>query len=231
MSSALKPLAHPSENINTQLAIGVLNHDDEVFNRFVNQSLHELSDETEVIIKSGLPPAAAYNQILDECSAQHVLFCHADVLFDQAFIDAAKKATSQIPDYGALGVVGVKKPLFRKREYCFARDDQTPSVTTLDSCCILINKGNNLRFDEVTFDEYHHFVEDYCMQVKYVLKRKTHLIASNFSCKTAPSLDTPMNNYFYHADNTVSTEGGRWGNWGRYKKALDAKWGRKVLTT
>lgn len=231
MSSALKPLAHPSENINTQLAIGVLNHDDEVFNRFVNQSLHELSDETEVIIKSGLPPAAAYNQILDECSAQHVLFCHADVLFDQAFIDAAKEAICKMPNYGALGVCGVKKPLFRKREYCFSQEDKTPTVTTLDSCCILINKDNELRFDEVTFDEYHHFVEDFCMQVKYVLKRKTHLIASNFSNKTPPPLDTKKINYFYHDDNTFSSEGARWGNWDRYKKALNAKWGRKVLTT
>ena len=140
-----------------------------------------------------------------------------------------------ISNFGALGVVGVVKPFLRKKIYFNANEQSNNRVTTLDSCCILINKKNGLRFDEINFNEYHMFVEDYCMQVKYKSKKNIYLIKTNFYCSNSSStkniIATNDNNYFFHGSNTFKKEGSRWGNWLKYKKILDTKWKRKIITT
>ena len=107
-------------------------------------------------------------------------------------------------------------------------------VTTLDSCSILINKDHHLKFDEENFDEYHHFVEDYCMQIKYIKKLKIYtLLIDTYLPLDEPKYESDISekNYFIHYGATFINEGTRWGNWIKYKKILDKKWGTKVITT
>ena len=179
-------------------------------------------------------PAIAYNQIIEESKTDLVLFLHADVLFGEKFLNAVEKTIDEVKDFGALGVVGVVKPFMRRKKYVNANENTINQVTTLDSCCVLINKKNGLRFDENNFNEFHLFVEDYCMQVKYKTNLKIYLIRTNFYCSHANSAKNLVpennNNYFYHGSDTFKKEGSRWGQWMKYKKILDRKWNHKVIT-
>ena len=132
-----------------------------------------------------------------------------------------------------MGVVGVIKPFLRKKKYIKGSKNKIFKVTTLDSCCILINKKHGFKFDEKTFDEYHFFVEDYCMQIKYKAKLNIFLFKTNFYCKSEINDYNKIidNNYFFHGSNTFINKGSRWGNWLKCKKLLDKKWNRKVITT
>ena len=214
-----------------KITIGVLNHNENIFNSFFNKSIMKLKNNYEIIIKKNLKPAIAFNEIIVESKNDYILFVHADVLFDDYFMQSLEKSIKLFPDFGAMGVVGVIKPFLKKKKYIKSSSFNNPCVTTLDSCCILINKNHNLKFDEIKFDEFHHFIEDYCMQVKYDLKLKIYLISANFYCDTLNTGSKQLKNYFYHGSSTIKEQGSRWGNWLHYKKILDKKWGRKVITT
>ena len=213
------------------ITIGVLNHNNKIFNDFFNKSVNKIKGNHEVIIKQNLRPATAFNQIIKESKYNYILLTHADVLFDDDFIKSVQKSILTLPNFGAMGVVGVKKPFLRKKKYIKACSFKNEQVTTLDSCCILINKKHNLKFDDLNFNEYHHFVEDYCMQVKYKLKLKTYLLSTNFYCDTLNAKSENDKNYFYHGSSTIKEQGARWGKWKHYKNILDKKWNRKVITT
>ena len=143
------------------ITIGVLNHNNKIFNDFFNKSVNKIKGNHEVIIKQNLRPATAFNQIIKESKYNYILLTHADVLFDDDFIKSVQKSILTLPNFGAMGVVGVKKPFLRKKKYIKACSFKNEQVTTLDSCCILINKKHNLKFDDLNFNEYHHFVEDF----------------------------------------------------------------------
>lgn len=214
-----------------KITIGVLNHNQKIFDKFFNKSIKNLKNNYQIIIKYNLNPAKAFNEIIDESKNDYILFVHADVLFDNHFINSIEKNISQFPEFGAMGVVGVVKPFLRKKKYIKSNSLNNPCVTTLDSCCILINKKHKLKFDYLRFNEFHHFVEDYCMQVKYNLKLKIYLISTNFYCDTLNKKSEFNKNYFYHGSSTIKERGSRWGKWKYYKRILDEKWNRKVITT
>tara|TARA_B100000401_G_scaffold438337_1_gene386488 strand:- start:3238 stop:3897 length:660 start_codon:yes stop_codon:yes gene_type:complete len=214
-----------------KITIGVLNHNQEIFDNFFNKSIKNLKNNYEIIVKYNLKPARAFNEIINESNNDYILLVHADVLFDDKFINTLENNIKKFPDFGAMGVVGVYKPFLRKKKYIKSNISNNLCVTTLDSCCILINKKHKLKFDYCKFDEFHHFVEDYCMQVKYNLKLKIYLISTNFYCDTLSKKSEFNENYFYHGSSTIKQKGSRWGKWEYYKKILDKKWKRKIITT
>jgi len=140
-----------------KITIGVLNHNENIFNKFFNKSVKNLNSDYNVIVKKNLKPAKAFNEIIDESKNNHILFVHADVLFDDYFMQSLENSIKLFPNFGAMGVVGVIKPFLRKKRYIKSCSLNNAHVTTLDSCCILINKAHHLKFDEVNFDEFHHF--------------------------------------------------------------------------
>lgn len=213
------------------ITIGLLNHNNDIFEKYVKDSLKIIKDQCEIIIIKDLNPAKAYNEIIKKSTNDYILFTHIDVLFDDYFIESIKNSINLFPNFGAMGVVGVIKPFLRKKIYMKSTATSNQLVTTLDSCCILINKKHNINFDSVNFNEYHHFIEDYCMQVKYNLNLKTYLISTNFYCDTLNKKPSKLKNYFYHGSNTIKEQGSRWGKWMHYKKILDKKWNKKIITT
>jgi len=213
-----------------RITLGILNHNNQIYEKYIKNSLISLPYNYELIIKQDLMPAMAYNQIIKEAKHQYILFLHIDVHFDNYFLNSVAESIKLFPNFGAMGVVGVVKAFLKKKQYIRASETSNKYVTTLDSCCILINKKHNLKFDDIHFNEYHHFIEDYCMQVKYNLKLQVNLINTNFFCDTLNQFKN-INNYFYHSSNTIKSQGARWGNWLQYKIALDKKWGKKVITT
>ena len=161
------------------------------------------------------------------------MLLHCDVSFSYDFIDIIKKSIEFYPDFGAFGILGVKKPFLRKKKYIFANSKIIQDVSTLEPSCIVINRKHGLKFDNKIFDEYHHIIEDYCCQISFQLSLKIYTLLINTYIPDNDKFDKSVlkNKYFVHYNNTFSQKGARWGSWEVYKRKLDQKWKRKVITT
>ena len=222
-----------------KLTIGILNHNDKIYKKFIEKSLQQIKDYCEIIIVTDLNPAKAYNKIIEQSQNTYIVLLHCDTEFSKYFLDSICKSIEQYPNFGALGILGVKKtfrfknffPKYSKK-YIFANSNKINEVQTLEPSCIVINKNHNLKFDDYNFDEYHHFVEDYCVQVRIKLNLKIYTILTNaFIPHDIKSVNLLKGNYFIHYNSTFNNKGERWGNWLKYKKRLDKKWKRKIITT
>jgi len=215
------------------ITIGVLNHNNDIFDKYVAKSLDTLKGNYELIIEQNKRPAEAYNSIIKRSKNKYIILLHADVSFNSNFISCVNKSIKKYPDFGAMGILGVKKPLFRKLQYIEANEQKMYEVSTLEPSCILINNRHDLIFDNINFDEYHLHVEDYCTQVRKIKKLNIYTMLINTFIAQSSSFDVKniCGDYFVHYNNTFSMQGARWGHWLKYKKILDNKWGEKVLTT
>ena len=62
--------------------IGYINHDNEVFNKYLKTSLNLLEDEFDIISTTDENnPAKNYNEILDKCKTLYLILTHQDVSF------------------------------------------------------------------------------------------------------------------------------------------------------
>jgi hypothetical protein len=109
------------------------------------------------------------------------------------------------------------------------------NVVTSDSCCLVINKEHNLKFDSELFDEYHMYVEDYCTQVRLKLGLNIYTILNNWIWIQNESAFFQKNpnayNWFIHHSYTFMKRGAKWGKWQYYKNILEDKWKQKIITT
>ena len=122
--------------------------------------------------------------------------------------------------------------IFKKANIVIAETNKQHEVLTSDSCCVLINREHNIRFDEKLFDEYHMYVEDYCTQVRINLGRKIYTLPTNWIwAQDQKNVITNHSNWFIHHGDTFGKEGARWGKWNYYKSRLDKKWNKRIPTT
>ena len=131
--------------------------------------------------------------------------------------------------------VGVKKNIFRKVKILTANLGKSKKITTSDSCCLLINKEHNLLFDTALFDEYHMYIEDYCAQIKYKLNLNIYTLRIKWiwveNQKDFFYQYPNSQNWFIHHSHTFTKKGAKWGKWNYYKKILNNKWQKKIITT
>ena len=217
------------------ITIGVLNHDNNIYEKYVAKSLSKLRGNFDLIIERNKKPAQAYNKIINRSINKYIILLHADVTFSDDFIDVINQSISKYPDFGAFCCVGVIKKLFGKVKIVTSDITRHHEVLTSDSCCIVINKEHYLTFDEKIFDEYHMYVEDYCMQVRFRLGRKIYTLPTNWIW--IQDYDNYFNNniapksWFIHHSKTFLSKGAKWGQWEDYKIKLNKKWNRKIPTT
>jgi len=222
------------------ITIGVLNHNNDIFNKYIKNSLKNIKNHCEVIILKNLNPAKAYNEIIKKSKNNYIVLLHCDTEFGNSFLDSVFETIKQLPDFGVLGILGVKKVFQLKfffpkyvKKYIFANSHKINEVQMLEPSCIVINKKHNLKFDDINFDEYHHIVEDYCAQVIFKKKLKLYTLLTNTFIPKDDTIakKTLKGNYFIHYNSTFNNRGSRWGNWLKYKKKLDEKWNQKIITT
>ena len=215
------------------ITIGILNHNNDVFEKYISKSLSRLRGNYDLIIEQNKRPAHAYNEIIKQSNNKYIILLHADVSFSYNFLYCINRSINKYPKFGALGILGIKKSFLKKPEYMKANNNTMYKVSTLEPSCIVINKQHRLQFDNNNFDEYHLYVEDYCTQVRKFIKQKiyTMLIDAYIPLSSGFNEKHLVGDYFVHYNNTFSIEGERWGNWLKYKKILDKKWNKKVLTT
>jgi len=155
--------------------------------------------------------AKTYNEMLESVGSRFVVFAHPDVEFEHGAIEKGVELLKG--GAGAVGLVGAVDG----REVHSSGISEPKEVDTLDSCFLMVDKDTGLRFDEVTFDGLHMYVEDYCCQVRDAGKR----------CVVMPV------EWYWHASTTLRQEGTCWGNYHSYKKRLCRKWEKlgRISTT
>lgn len=192
-----------------------------------NNNRHKINSVS--IPSSDGNPAKNYNRMIEMANTDYIIFLHADVTFGPDLCERIAKTIKEVPDFGALGIVGVHED----GTYEWAKESYIYQVETLDCCCILINKKHGLLFDENTFNDFHLYVEDYCCQLK-TLGLKCYTIEVNAS-EMSPSViyDSLKEKYtcFNHHSYTLNQRGTCWGRYHEYKEKLNKKWGREVKTT
>lgn len=175
-------------------------------------------------------PAKNYNSMIDECETEFLVLTHTDVTFSPDFVDSIFKTIDLVPDFGALGIVGVSSD----GNYHWASERLIKEVETLDCCCIIINKSHGVKFDEVAFDDFHLYVEDYCASINIIHGKKCYTMLTNSEQLPALTVYSEVHNkknFFYHHGFTFGKMGPAWGKYNEYKQKLNAKWNKVVRTT
>jgi hypothetical protein len=149
--------------------------------------------------------AAIGNHYLEDCWDVFGMV-HADTTFHPSALESFWR-TARL---GAVcGMVGIDT----KKRYHWSKDIRSiQPVETLDCCSVFFRKDSGLRFDAKTFDGFHCYVEDLCMQAH---------------AKKIPVVVPPAQ--AAHAEDSTNDSVWR-GDYFRYKDKLLAKWGRHILT-
>lgn len=219
------------------ITFGFIHHDQFPYKNQYSPSIENFVSkdaDTTLFIDSRLSsegnPAKNYNSMIDDCDTQYLVLTHTDVTFSQDFVDNIFKTIDLVPDFGALGIVGVSKD----GKYHWGSDNEIKEVETLDCCCIIINKAHGLKFDENTFDDFHLYVEDYCAAVNIIHGKKCYTVLTN-SKQLPPDMVydevRAQKNFFYHHGFTFGKMGPAWGRYHEYKQKLNTKWNRNIRTT
>lgn len=222
---------------NKEITFGCIIHAPEVFNKYYYPSLTGLLEYSQSMygvyfipeIHNGNFPATLYNKIIRKSTTKYICLTHTDVTFSPDFIDNIFKTIEQVPDFGALGIVGVD----HNGKYHWASEHEIKRVETLDCCCIIINKEHGILFDEKNFNEFHLYVEDYCQQVNEKGLGCYTLLTN--AAERPPSVTyhdiKEEKNFFNHHSVTLNRLGTCWGRYHEFKKILNEKWKRQVMTT
>ncbi|MEW6213033.1 MAG: hypothetical protein AB1631_32220, partial [Acidobacteriota bacterium] len=109
--------------------------------------------------------------------------------------------------WGAMGIVG--RTWDGKYVWCHEVQEPTP-VCTLDSCSLITTRSHGIMFDQNRFNEFHCYVEDYCLQCH----------AQNLGVFVFPTAA-------HHGSATKNVRGSAWGRYGKYRRRLKLKWWRK----
>ena len=197
---------------------GYIAHDSKVHEKYLGPCLKSLEGEFDVLKTSSAKcPASNYNDLIDMCQTPYLILTHQDVSFPPNLLRRISHTIIRVPNFGALGMVGVNP----KRQYFWSSPNKIFKIETLDSCFLVIQKNLGIRFDDIVFDEFHQYVEDYCAQ----LTRKHNLPCYTILVKAMeanPSIS--LGSCMQHHSNTMNKLGACWGKWQEYNRRLMAKW-------
>jgi len=195
--------------------IGYINHNKDVFNEYLGNSILNLDGFFVVLSTSDQDnPAKNYNKLLSRCKTKYLILTHQDISFSKNLLDNIDKTIEELSgNFGALCLVGVDS----LGQY-FWSDDKIPhEVSTCDGCFVVINTENNLKFDEDIFDDYHLYVEDFCCQLSLIGEKI-------YTILTTSNVNYNKDSYILHHGSTVSERGFFWGEYTKYKEKFKNKW-------
>ena len=203
--------------------IGYINHDALVHSRYLGPSLAALQGQFDILSTTSLKcPASNYNDMIDRCTTPYLILTHQDVSFPPDLLACVDNTIAQVPEFGALGMVGVDDI----GQYRSSNLSHITRLLTMDCCFIVLRKDLEVRFDDKIFDGLHQYVEDYCGQLAYGKKRQCYTILARNGHTITPehTHPGPAQGYWYHHGYTYSRRGGCWGNWPEYHRLLLTKW-------
>lgn len=151
--------------------------------------------------------AKALNHGGAQASGDYIMFVHQDVrLCSDSWLEECERMLEELSDLGIAGVSGMseKGKINKKRgrnvylmreppiEWPWGKKITRPErVQTLDEFLLIIPKAvfHQLKFDEVTCDDWHLYGVDYCLSVRklgyytYVLPLYVHHLGGTFDVK------------------------------------------------
>ncbi len=199
----------------TSVAVLVLGKSGEELSRFRARNPHIEANDTRFVyvanpgkIHGGMGQIG--NRFIDEATEDIVSLIHADTTFGPGAIEKFAEAAAK----GAVvGMVGCTR-----KEVLWSRGPGG-KVITLDCCSVFMPRRVDLRFDDVTFDDFHCCVEDLCMTARQL----------------GLEIEVPGEIEAHHSGGMVYDHQLSLGwlqNHGAYRKALTEKWlGHEVFTT
>lgn len=195
--------------------IGYIDHNQDVFKEKLGLSLKTLEGEFKTIFTSDKDcPAKNYNKLLSECNTKYLILTHQDITFSKNLLENIDKTIEKLQgEFGALCLVGVNN----NNDYLWSNLNEIYTVETSDCCFLVINMENDIKFDEVVFNDFHLYVEDYCAQLGEQNKKI-------YTILTSSNNDINENSYIQHHSVTVSQRGFAWGEYMNYKHIFNQKW-------
>lgn len=216
-----------------KFTIGYIDHRKDVFDLHLGPSLKSLNGDFDVISKSDKNyPAKNYNEIIEEAKSDWVILTHQDISFSSNLLECIEitidKLNSESIKFSALGMVGRD---FYDQGYLvhWSSMDKIRRLETCDCCFIVVNKNNPVRFDEVNFDEYHLYVEDYCVSAERI--GGVFTIGGLIGLESTSTSENIPSSYIMHHSVTLNSRGCAWGGYSEYKSRLINKWNRSIKTT
>jgi hypothetical protein len=208
-----------------QFTIGYIQHNKYVYDAFLGPSINNLQGEFDVLsTTSRNKPATNYNEMISKCNTPYLILTHQDVTFSPDLLDRIKMTICELPNFGAIGMVGVDT----QNNYFWSDSQRIYPLDTLDCCFIVIKPDDKLLFDNVTFNDFHLYVEDYCANIQRIHKKSVHTIFIN--AKETPitlqykDVYKNSNSFLNHHSYTLSKLGAQWGRFIEYKDKLMEKW-------
>lgn len=193
-----------------------LSYKNDIFDKYLLNSIKHIEKSIDIITDKDIKPAIFYNKVLKETKYRYIIFSHEDVSFSCDLINKICFAIEQKNNFGVLCAIGrsitnghVKSNLEKMNEVVFC-----------DSCFFVIDSYNNIFFDEKTFDDFHFFAEDYCLQCKNNLNKLTYTLPMSWQWSSKITKE----NYFIHHSYTSRSSGYLWGNYRKYRKLFVEKW-------
>lgn len=136
-------------------------------NLLENNLLSYLPEEIEAIIldnennKRFTSGAEALNYGIKKARNDIVICAHEDSIFRKEWFEVFITQECRLKDWGALGIVGRD---FNGHLQWGANYDLPFKVCSLDECCLILNRKNEIWFDEKTFTGWHCYGVDFCLQ-------------------------------------------------------------------
>lgn len=118
--------------------------------------------------------ARAYNDALDRCGTELIVFCHQDITLPERWFTDLERALSVLatenPNWGVLGCYG-ETLNDHGRGYIYSSGrgitgkpfDKPAEVQTLDEIVLILRKSSGLRFDD-KLPHFHLYGTDICMR-------------------------------------------------------------------
>ncbi len=206
-----------------KITIGYISHHGPaVFDKFLGLSLEALQGDFSVIksINNNHSAAKNYNDIIDKSETDLIALSHEDVSFSPNLLSCIDQTINEVEDFSVLGLVGVDF----EGNYCWSKEDEIFELCTVDQCFFVIRKSHGVRFDEVTFDDFHLHAEDYCQSCRLKTSLPVFSIRTNSKESSPLFRDDSISKYLNHHSATCNKEGYAWGKYWHYRKKLEDKY-------
>ena len=205
--------------MSTKYTISFIKHNQEDFDRFLGPSLESLNGNYLIdCLSDELRPASAYNISLARAKTPYIIFTHEDIQFSSNLLESLDKTIDSLENnFGLLGGAGVDQ----FGTYLYSNSSQIYSIQTSDACFFVVKRSNLLLFNNIVFDDFHLFTEDYCARLynNLGLNSYTFLLDMNHWGYTSPD------QYFIqHNGSTCQKIGFCWGAYPYYKKIFKEMW-------
>jgi len=155
--------------------VAAVNNEDVFRRNLLASPLFQTGYPANIVVQRGFSSAArAYNDALDRCDTELIVFCHQDITLPERWSADLERALSVLaaedPNWGVLGCYGeTLNDCGRGYIYSSGRGitgkpfDKPAEVQTLDEIVLILRKSSRLRFDD-ELPNFHFYGTDICMR-------------------------------------------------------------------